>query len=545
VKNHSSDADWTLNAAGFHINHKYGFGRIDADAAVKSASSWQRVPEATDLSYGPETVNQSIPDNNPAGIVSAIHVDRDMKLEHAEVVLNATHRYRGSLKVVLTSPSGTQSILAESRSDRNADYDGWKFMTVRNWGEGSVGEWKLTVADTVLSNTGTFDSWELILHGTAEAVNHPPVLKSDTAETNKDTAVTVSVLANDSDADGDALTVTSLSNPAHGSVAANADNTVTYTPETGFAGEDRFTYSAKDKAVSSTADVTVLVGKVREIYSAEPQAPIPDGNATGLSSGIRINAAGLIKDVNVTLNIRHPSLADMEAALISPKGTRAVMVRNISGKDMTGTTLDDEARQALSEGSAPFQAAYRPSEILSSFAGEFLIGEWKLQVTDTAENTIEGILESWQLEVCYFPLWENYPPAAVNDAAATKKDTPVIIPVLDNDRDPNGDTLTVTDLSVLPARGSVKADSDSRLQYTPESGFTGTDSFVYIVSDGQGKTAAATVSVTVFALENVIPGLRVLSGQTPERTDGIADINNNHKLDMPDVIFILIKLSER
>ncbi|OQX24030.1 MAG: hypothetical protein BWK80_22905, partial [Desulfobacteraceae bacterium IS3] len=176
---------------------------------------------------------------------------------------------------------------------------------------------------------------------------------------------------------------------------------------------------------------------------------------------------------------------------------------NISGKDLTGTILDDEAASALSEGTAPFQAMYRPSEILSRFDGEFLNGKWKLQVTDFTGNTTGGTLKSWQIEVCYLPLSENYPPAAVNDAVTAKKDVPVTIHALDNDSDPNSDVLTIASVSV-PAHGSAFAGSDSTLEYTPESGFTGTDSFVYTVSDGKGKTATATVSVTVemnFALE--------------------------------------------
>jgi VCBS repeat-containing protein len=90
----------------------------------------------------------------------------------------------------------------------------------------------------------------------------------------------------------------------------------------------------------------------------------------------------------------------------------------------------------------------------------------------------------------------NDPPVAVNDSAVTKKDTPVIIDVLSNDSDPDvGDILTV-DSVTQGANGSV-SNNGSYATYTPATGFNGTDSFSYTVSDGNGGTDTATVSVTV------------------------------------------------
>ena len=76
--------------------------------------------------------------------------------------------------------------------------------------------------------------------------NRSPVAGDDTATTALDTAVTLSVLANDSDPDGDALTVTGTTTPAHGSATANANNTVTYTPAAGYSGPDSFSYTISD-----------------------------------------------------------------------------------------------------------------------------------------------------------------------------------------------------------------------------------------------------------------------------------------------------------
>jgi len=167
VQNDPGDSDWTTNGAGLLINHKYGFGRIDAAAAVNTASSWANVEPAVSVDSGVINVNQSIPDNDPTGVTSTFVVSDNITLEHVEVIFEATHTYRGDLEIVLTSPSGTQSILAEQHfEDFNNDYSNWQFMTVRNWGESSQGTWSLKIADRADLDTGTFNSWRLILHGT-------------------------------------------------------------------------------------------------------------------------------------------------------------------------------------------------------------------------------------------------------------------------------------------------------------------------------------------------------------------------------------------
>jgi Bacterial Ig domain len=93
-----------------------------------------------------------------------------------------------------------------------------------------------------------------------DRIPSPPVAVDDSATTPKNTAVTIDVLANDSDADGDSLTVTNLTAGAHGTTHLNADGTVTYTPNAGFLGFDTFTYTANDgTADSNVATVTVEV----------------------------------------------------------------------------------------------------------------------------------------------------------------------------------------------------------------------------------------------------------------------------------------------
>jgi 3-phytase len=99
--------------------------------------------------------------------------------------------------------------------------------------------------------------------------NIPPVAVDDTISTAQDTAVTIEILANDSDPNGDTLTVASVTQPHNGSVAINADNTVTYTPNPDFTGQDSFTYTVSDgRGGQSTATVAATVGS-----GAAPAAP--------------------------------------------------------------------------------------------------------------------------------------------------------------------------------------------------------------------------------------------------------------------------------
>lgn len=91
------------------------------------------------------------------------------------------------------------------------------------------------------------------------ATNSPPVAVDDTATTSENTAVTVDVLANDSDPDGDSLTVTGVTQPAHGTAAVNGNKTV-YTPATDYVGTDSYTYTISDgNGGTDTATVTVTV----------------------------------------------------------------------------------------------------------------------------------------------------------------------------------------------------------------------------------------------------------------------------------------------
>lgn len=162
------NADWVQNGAGLWVNHEYGFGNIDAAAAVDMAVNG--VPLGDEQSFVAPVVNAdlAIPDNGSA-VTSTYTVaqnDSIASLEYVEVVFDADHGFIGDLEVILTSPSGTESVLAEVRAtDAGTSYPDWVFTTTRNWGESSAGEWTLSVRDGAAQDTGTFNSFQLRFFG--------------------------------------------------------------------------------------------------------------------------------------------------------------------------------------------------------------------------------------------------------------------------------------------------------------------------------------------------------------------------------------------
>ncbi|WP_188860062.1 Ig-like domain-containing protein [Marinobacterium nitratireducens] len=93
------------------------------------------------------------------------------------------------------------------------------------------------------------------------------------------------------------------------------------------------------------------------------------------------------------------------------------------------------------------------------------------------------------------PVSSNTAPVAKNDSASTTAGTAVTINVLANDSDPDGDTLTVSSTSGV--NGTAKINANGSITFTPASGFSGTETFNYSISDGRGGNASASVSVSV------------------------------------------------
>ena len=163
TKNDPSDSQWMTNAGGFDFNPKYGFGTVNAAAAVELASSWKTIGDEQRATAFMES-QAVIDDNSSQGVVSTLQVADSFDVDWAQVSLTADHNRRGDLEVVLTSPSGTSSVLASPRDDEG-DYFQWTFTSTQFWGEDSKGDWSLTLRDLQTGEIGTLLSWELSVFG--------------------------------------------------------------------------------------------------------------------------------------------------------------------------------------------------------------------------------------------------------------------------------------------------------------------------------------------------------------------------------------------
>lgn len=169
-KNDPTDADWITNGAGYHVNSRYGFGVVDASAAVSAAKAWNTSLPAQRIFATPIAAPAAaIPDDNATGVNSSIVVSGSgiQHIEWVAVTFTADHARSGDLEVVLTAPSGTSSVLAEQHTCPAGctPYNGWVFGDARDLGEGADGTWTLTVKDLASGTVGTFSSWQLTFYG--------------------------------------------------------------------------------------------------------------------------------------------------------------------------------------------------------------------------------------------------------------------------------------------------------------------------------------------------------------------------------------------
>jgi VCBS repeat-containing protein len=281
--------------------------------------------------------------------------------------------------------------------------------------------------------------------------NHPAVANDDTATVAENSSVVIPVLANDSDPDGDTLTVDVFIPPTHGSARVNADQTVTYTPAADFVGTDSFVYLAQDGLLGNgRATVTVTVTSVN-------RPPVANADAATVAEDGSVDVAVLANDTdadNDPLTVASVIQGSHGTVSINANGTvRYVPAANYNGQDsFTYTVSDGHGGTA----------------------------------TGTVSITVTAV---------------NDPPVANPDSATVFEDLPVDVAVLSNDTDADNDTLSVASVT-QGAHGTVMINANGTVRYGGAPNYNGPDSFTYTVSDGHGGTATATVSITVTPVDD-------------------------------------------
>lgn len=277
-----------------------------------------------------------------------------------------------------------------------------------------------------------------------DVVNDAPEADDDTASTPAATARSIDVLAGDTDANGDALSVRSFptTTTAGGTLSRLPDGRLLYTPAAGFRGTDSFDYVVEDsRGGSDTGRVTITVTN---------RAPSATGDAFTIQAGTASTA------LSVLGNDSDPDGDTLSAQLVSGP-SQGTLTLNANG---TGTWTPPNGYV----GSTTF--TYRASDgtAFSSAA--------------TVTLTVNGA------------------PVAGDRTASTDTGTSVDVELLGGVTDPNDDTPVVSAVT-QPAHGGVVVDGDGTATYTPDTGWAGTDEFTYTVTDGRGGSTTRTVTVTV------------------------------------------------
>jgi subtilisin-like proprotein convertase family protein len=166
-KNDPNHAGWATNDGGYHVNYNYGFGAVDAGAAVTLAEDWVNVAHEVVVDTGVVPVNLEIPDNDPNGVTETASIVDDVRIETIELILNVETTFVGDLKIVLRGPSGIRSVLAEQRfGDGQDNYVDYVFTSFRHWGETSTGDWEITISDLSSPDAATWIDYRLVFYGT-------------------------------------------------------------------------------------------------------------------------------------------------------------------------------------------------------------------------------------------------------------------------------------------------------------------------------------------------------------------------------------------
>merc|ERR1712223_2217917 len=166
--------DWSQNAVGRNFSHSFGYGLMDAACMVRLAKQWKSVPDQLKCSRGSEK-SGSIFVQGGSSQKSTIHVsncDDDLSfIEHVQAHVTLGAAKRGDVRIYLTSPKGTKSLLIAKRPKdySRAGFNDWPFLTVHMWEESPIGDWTLEVINDGRSIV-ELKKWSLAFFGTKD---HP------------------------------------------------------------------------------------------------------------------------------------------------------------------------------------------------------------------------------------------------------------------------------------------------------------------------------------------------------------------------------------
>jgi len=289
-------------------------------------------------------------------------------------------------------------------------------------------------------------------------VNDPPVAVDDAFVTDEDTSLQGSLVANDTDVDGDALGAQLVAAPAHGTLDIGAGGAFTYVPNPDYNGDDSFTYRASDgQLTSDVATARIHVNPVND-----PPVAAEDRFGTDEDQPLAVDAPGVLANDH-----------DVDSPTIS-----ATIVSQTAHGDIA----------LAADGSF----VYTP---IANFNG----------VDTFVYRASDGSLQSGDTTVTIFVAPVNDPPVGNADAYVIDEDTMLTVPapgLLANDSDVDGDDLQVR-LSQPPAHGGVHLTPDGSFDYMPDPNYNGPDGFTYDLTDGNVVVSGIVVTITVNPVDDL------------------------------------------
>ena len=284
--------------------------------------------------------------------------------------------------------------------------------------------------------------------------NTGPVATDDTTKIYINQTARIDVLNNDYDSDGDALTITDVTQGTEGGSVSIVDNQIVYTPADGFTGKDIFTYTITDgNGTSSTANVSVSINASDTGSTNNAPNAVDDSSTTDMGAAVIINVTGNDTD---------------------PDGDM-IMIKSF-GQGSNGQVTEGAGGQLIYTPNAGFSGSDSFTYIIEDLAG--LTSEATVYITVNAAGAV------------------NVAPTATDDSGSTLSGKSVHINVLDNDSDSDGGTISI-DSFTQGANGTVSQSATGELTYTANTGFVGDDQFTYTIIDGQGGSSSATVYIDV------------------------------------------------
>jgi hypothetical protein len=307
--------------------------------------------------------------------------------------------------------------------------------------------------------------WLLLSHGGA------PVGTPDLYAVATDQTLTIAApgfLANDLDLEGEAITAVSIDdNVDHGTLAAFPSGSFTYTPDLGFIGTDTFVYRMRDASNNVSDPVLVII----EVLPAANRVPI------GMT-----DAYAVLRDA--TLSIAAPGFLGNDI--------------DLDGEVLTAVSVDDNVDHGSLAAFPSGSFTYTPDP---GFSGT---DTFVYRIRDASNNISEPVTVTIDVYA------GNRAPIGVDDAYAARIDTPLMIAApgfLANDVDLDGEAITAVSIDDNVDHGTLAAFPSGTFTYTPNPGFTGTDTFVYRMRDAsQNLSKPVTVVIEVFAAGDVPVG---------------------------------------